>query len=403
MRCNHPYRGLYFHTLIDCLLPMYDTLVGVQLPRMLAITFATHARGAMRPCKRSTHTTHMPMRMHLHVDGNVYARSMHRYDKFVLADEHASGAINHTACVRADAGFLLTALTALTAPRVRVFDGSRCSDSHIGKQGSLAAAENSTFSATTAADAITFMATRAQQLRHVSWGLHVHLLRVSHFAEAPRTGVILLLERLRSRRWTNMPEILAALRGWLRSSNALGSVYAQEQARPAELVVFNGTEDAISTMELFARADAVLGYHGAGLANNIFIPRNACVVEVSLWLDTNGSEPWRETPHSRILSWNPRLHWRTHRLAIGRALEAFKSPMAGIKQTKMTSLDRTLLHDVHTPHKRTSLAGVWGKLSTGARDIIALAWDAPPLNRSDLEVVTEWMSTCMSWDAEGSG
>jgi hypothetical protein len=69
---------------------------------MMAITFATHARGFMRPCKRNTQT-HTPMHKHLHVHSNEYAQSMHRYDKFVLAGEHASGAINHTACVRADA------------------------------------------------------------------------------------------------------------------------------------------------------------------------------------------------------------------------------------------------------------------------------------------------------------
>ncbi|KAL3902682.1 MAG: hypothetical protein SGPRY_011965, partial [Prymnesium sp.] len=81
-----------------------------------------------------------------------------------------------------------------------------------------------------------------------------------------------------------------------------------------------------ATLELFGGAAGVVGYHGAGLVNSVFIPHAACVVEISTFLSTqreNSSIPWRANEHRRTLAWSPAmLNWRYHRLSLDQILTA---------------------------------------------------------------------------------
>ena len=110
------------------------------------------------------------------------------------------------------------------------------------------------------------------------------------------------------------PAALAALRS---SLSALAH---------ANLRVYSGEEDVRSTMQLFARARAVVAVHGAGNTNAVFSVLAVCVCEIStfvLWKDgaagvgeasenrtTYARQRWRST--SDVLpKWSPSIDWTT--------------------------------------------------------------------------------------------
>lgn len=118
------------------------------------------------------------------------------------------------------------------------------------------------------------------------------------------------------------------------SSNHLSLLYSSvgyeilppPQPRIVPVVTYSGLESERATLELFGGAAGVVGYHGAGLVNSVFIPHAACVVEISTFLSTqreNSSIPWRANEHRRTLAWSPAmLTWRYHRLSLDQILTA---------------------------------------------------------------------------------
>jgi len=314
MRCNHHFKRIYFHKIIDCLLPLYGT--------------------------------------------------------FVQATVHARAMPNATACVLADTDVLMPFLVPLAGPGVAVYDASRC-NSLLRPLPAWSIRQNG-----------TILASEKAQQQLIIGGLHPHLRHAwpeSRAAEGP----VVLVERLASRRWSNAPAIRAALRAWL-------------EPMGAKLSVFDGSQSARVTMELFARQQGVVGYHGAGLANSVFTPRHACVVEVSLWLDATRREPFRVMPARRISSWNPQLEWMTYRLDWSRARRANLNTdwLQHIKlQDGAHVRDRELIRRVAS--RKSSLEEVWSSLSSVGRDAVAVRWDVPTLDATDLQNIVGLLSSCM--------
>ena len=95
-----------------------------------------------------------------------------------------------------------------------------------------------------------------------------------------------------------------------------------ERAVGLPVVSYTGHEDVRQTLLLFGRAAGIVGYHGAGLANAVFVPHATCVVEISTYLNGTSS-PWRAHEHRRTLAWSPELlSWQYYRLPLAQVLAA---------------------------------------------------------------------------------
>lgn len=66
--------------------------------------------------------------------------------------------------------------------------------------------------------------------------------------------------------------------------------------------VFDGSGSVKDTISLFRGASAVVGYHGAGLANVVFALNGTVVVEVTTYTDMNGTHSWR-TNMEKVTQW----------------------------------------------------------------------------------------------------
>lgn len=135
------------------------------------------------------------------------------------------------------------------------------------------------------------------------------------------------------------PIILLARRSDMRSFDP-GTEEALVQmlnARTGRRVVrFTGSENMSSTMEMFAAAGGLVGFHGAGFANSVFNGQRLCVVEITTFQDADCSdkEIWRthlnlyakaepaKGGNQRLwpLSINPSVVWETHLLPLRRLL-----------------------------------------------------------------------------------
>lgn len=80
----------------------------------------------------------------------------------------------------------------------------------------------------------------------------------------------------------------------------------------AQLLFYFGNETLAETVRLFASADAVVAFHGAALANTVFCPPGALVVEVSLY--ANGPRLYGTGPGQAVTAGAHHL-WRTNVLA----------------------------------------------------------------------------------------
>lgn len=85
-------------------------------------------------------------------------------------------------------------------------------------------------------------------------------------------------------------------------------------------VRYTGREDVFSTLRIFGSAAAIVGYHGAGLANAIFVPHHTCVVEISTYMNVSSNTlPWRANEHKRTQAWSPeRIHWQSYRIPLAK-------------------------------------------------------------------------------------
>ena len=59
------------------------------------------------------------------------------------------------------------------------------------------------------------------------------------------------------------------------------------------VLLFKGDEDTRNSIEFFARADAVVMYHGAAAANLVFCKMFTVVIEITTYTDTLAKESWR--------------------------------------------------------------------------------------------------------------
>jgi hypothetical protein len=66
--------------------------------------------------------------------------------------------------------------------------------------------------------------------------------------------------------------------------------------------IYSGGESVPQTLDLFANAIAVVGFHGAGLLNILFTPRAACLIELTYYVDLNSSWITRRICGSHIYS-----------------------------------------------------------------------------------------------------
>ena len=75
--------------------------------------------------------------------------------------------------------------------------------------------------------------------------------------------------------------------------------------------LYSGSEDVRTTLQLFARARAVVGFHGAGLVNALFAVAPVVVVEVTTWILPRVT--WR-TNRAGVLHWSFNMDWVTHHI-----------------------------------------------------------------------------------------
>jgi hypothetical protein len=93
-----------------------------------------------------------------------------------------------------------------------------------------------------------------------------------------------------------------------------------QRASGLPTVLYTGEQSLADTIALFARADVVVGIHGAGLTNTIFTPHRVCVVELSSWVDKAHKTRWRTSgdyvgrTDSAVPRWNHLIAWQVHRL-----------------------------------------------------------------------------------------
>jgi hypothetical protein len=194
----------------------------------------------------------------------------------------------------------------------------------------------------------------------------------------------------------------------LRGSGAQDSKISRKFLHPGQLVrrlselthmavrPYLGTESADETIWLFARASAVVGYHGAGLVNLVFVPRPVCAVEITTYqhevderesrcavqqtaaavgsraamrgastraasnVTDSGShakalpvQSWRSNRHT-VLPWNPLVRWAIYRLPLKQLLDgnlpcsAVLPPVANFRDRSIKMLPWVSLldHDV---------------------------------------------------------
>ena len=170
-----------------------------------------------------------------------------------------------------------------------------------------------------------------------------------------------------------------------------GIVRRLQQATELPVRVYRGVESARETLALFATAHAIVGYHGAGLANAVFMPRPSCVVEVSTYMHEPGVgassrcgssawstarpnrthgvdegsaeatahvpllpalhdqyfrvptvQPWRSN-RVTVAPWNPLVRWATYRIPLRQVLDGNGWPCERtIRQQEANFRDRTI-------------------------------------------------------------
>lgn len=82
-----------------------------------------------------------------------------------------------------------------------------------------------------------------------------------------------------------------------------------------EVSFFFGNETDSETISKFAKADAVIMFHGAAAGNMIFTRPGTVLLELTTYTDTNSTKPWRANSNT-MLPVRPDLLWIIHHLSI---------------------------------------------------------------------------------------
>jgi len=131
---------------------------------------------------------------------------------------------------------------------------------------------------------------------------------------------------------------------------------------------------------MFARAAAIVGYHGAGIINAVFTPHHACLLEMttSTTFDEKHPRQWRTNSRDVVL-WNPLLQTHAHIILL-------KEIMAANNLTPWTR--------ANAPHFKARGAGDMGHW------IKSLAWVG--LTRRTVQDLASWLNGCLREHAAGS-
>ena len=108
--------------------------------------------------------------------------------------------------------------------------------------------------------------------------------------------------------------------------------------------IFDGDMPLLDTIALFRNADAVVGWHGAGMANVVFCRRGTKVVEITTFRDLKNTRSWR-TNMKAVTAWRDYaklvLHVPLARVLLANSIsiERFPSMVPGFSQRGFPKLD----------------------------------------------------------------
>lgn len=141
-----------------------------------------------------------------------------------------------------------------------------------------------------------------------------------------------------------------------------------------EVRLYFGNESASETVSLFAGAAGMIGWHGAGFANAVFMPHGGCIIEIGtyiyealpnrcepreegrMWNYTQKGGaivmPWRSN-RPAVQPWNTKLRWIEYKISLRQLLEANNWPChallpsaANFRDHKIKMLAWTILTDL---------------------------------------------------------
>ena len=132
------------------------------------------------------------------------------------------------------------------------------------------------------------------------------LQRLVNAKVAPSSDTVVLLKRSGTRSFDEFDKIRDALQ------------------HVGPVVVYTGNEPARRTMDLFQNAKYLVGYHGAGLVNAVFMRNHTKILEISTYQNLNNTVPWRSNLPS-VTRWGTYVT-RVLRLPLEQVLSANKAP-----------------------------------------------------------------------------
>ena len=153
---------------------------------------------------------------------------------------------------------------------------------------------------------------------------------------------VVLVQRNGTRSFDDVEELSASL--------------ASASRRPIK--IYSGEESVSATLDLFASAVGVVGFHGAGLVNSLLVPGPVCLMEVSTHLDNGTRWPFRTVNLGAldITGLHPALNYSTHWLPVMDIVEASRG--VGWMTTYIEAVTRFgVTHDFHG-----ETTGAWRKV-----------------------------------------
>ena len=160
--------------------------------------------------------------------------------------------------------------------------------------------------------------TRFRTLAHHRAGLHQGPGVMSH-----RRPTVLLVDRS-----------ISARRNFIDSAQLSNAISAG--LRGSRISTYFGNETTAETVRLFANAQVVFGFHGAGLINVVFCKARAVVVELTFLLDEGvaNPRPFRTNGLAVLRMAAEQLHWLIHALPVSAAHIPDDAELSAIREDK---------------------------------------------------------------------